>query len=273
MGKYQLSYIFLLLVSATCFYTSGFLHIFIAFLKKKPYSRVFFYVLVVVGFALHSIGLYYRGLELGNLPLTNWYDLLQVMSWGALFLVIITQIAFPLRLLGFFGSGLSTILSLIALLGWPLSHAKSIAYSPPAELLNPWIEVHATLAIFSYSLFGLLFITSIMYLLQDYGLSHKCFGNFFRLLAPLKPLEIINKRLLLIGVILLFLSISMGVLAWITQTAFVSMGKLFSAIGLLICYTILAIFKMKQQISLRKCAWLSAGLFILAIISLWPVQR
>ena len=38
---------------------------------------------------------------------------------------------------------------------------------------NPWIELHAAIALFSYGVFGLVALTSVMYLLRNFSLKKK----------------------------------------------------------------------------------------------------
>ena len=112
-----------------------------------------------------------------------------------------------------------------------------------------------------------------MYLLQDYGLSKKHFGGFYNLLPSLRQISEISQRILLIGVISLGLAIMIGTLTWLEQASTVNLGKLLSTWGLLICYLTLYLLKRSKKMKLKNFSWISLFLFLMAILSIWPVQN
>lgn len=257
----------LLLWTGTILYSFAFIYELLSLIFKKSYSIPLFYATLGAGFLLQGLALYYRGLQLSTFPLTNTLELLQVIAWNIVFLTIIFQIAFNLRLLGFFGSALASILGLVSLMFYNIHTPVSLTIQQ-----NPWIEFHAILAIFAYGVFGLLAITSLMYLLQDYALSHKYFGGFFTLLPSLKQLSLISQRLLLIGLVSLGLAVGIGTLTWLTKSGYANFSKILSAWGLLIGYLILYTFKVKNRLNFRKSSWTSLALFMMAMLLLWPIQ-
>lgn len=253
---------------STAFYLAAFFYSSYHLLHQTAKSKVIFYSLLILGFLSQGLALFYRGIALSSLPLTNTLELLQVISWSTVFLIIIFQIAFRLRLLAFFGSGLVCIIGIISILFY---NTESTLHN--ANILhNPWIEFHAVLATFAYGAFGLLAVTSLMYLLQDYSLSHKHFGGFYTLLPSLRQLNEINQRFLLIGLVALSIAIIAGTLSWVNNSSNVNPFKIIAAWGLLISYFSLYFIKCKKSLSLRKSAWSSLFLFAMAILSLWPVQ-
>ncbi len=253
---------------ATVLYSTAFLYSLYHLLHHTTDSKFIFFIFFISGFLTQGLALYYRGIALGGFPLTNTLELLQVISWSTVFLIILFQIAFGLPLLAFFGSGFVSIIGLIS-----LAFYNTETIVPIVNILqNPWIEFHAVLATFAYGAFGLLAVSSLMYLLQDYSLSHKYFGGFFNLLPSLRQLNEINQRLLLIGFVALSLAIGIGTLSWLDDPAHVTLFKIIATWGLLLCYFSLYLLKHKKSLSLKKSAWTSLLLFILAILSLWPVQ-
>ncbi|PWU04510.1 MAG: hypothetical protein C5B43_04450 [Verrucomicrobia bacterium] len=253
---------------STILYGIAFLYALTRFLKSDAYSNTAFYLLLSCAFIIQGMALYYRGMLLGSFPLTNTLEIFQFISWSTIFLIIIFQIAFKLPLLSFFGTGFVTILNIFSLTFYKLNSYLS----EPKSLINPWIEFHAALAIFAYAVFGLLAITSLMYLFQDYGLSHKHFGRFYTLLPSLKKISEISKRILLIGVVSLAVAIMIGTLIWFEEKSMISIGKILSTYGLLICYLTLYFLKRKKLLKLRTFSWISIALFLMAVFSLWPIQ-
>lgn len=258
----------LFILIATVFYSTAFLYSLYHLLRHTIDSRFTFFTLLISGFLAQGLTLYYRGIALGGLPLTNTLELLQVISWSTVFLIILFQISFAPRLLAFFGSGFVSIIGIISLLFYNTESTLPIV----TLLQNPWIEFHAILATFAYGAFGLLAVSSLMYLLQDYSLSHKYFGGFYSLLPSLRQLNGINQRLLLIGLVALSIAIGIGTLSWLGNSANVNLFKILATWGLLVCYFALFLLKHKKSLSLKKSASLSLFLFIMAILSLWPIQ-
>lgn len=259
----------LLLWLATMLYCCAFGYALSQLLKVQSFSKPIFYALLSSAFSLQGLSLYYRGILIGAVPLTNTLEILQVISWSTIFLIIIFQIAFKLRLLTFFGTGLISFINLFSLIFFKFDNAL-----PHTRIsINPWIEFHISLAIFAYAIFGLLAITSLMYLLQDYGLSNKHFGAFYNLLPSLRQISELSQRILLIGIVSLGLAIVIGTLTWFEQASTVSVGKLLSTWGLLICYLTLYLLKCSKRLKFKSFSLISLLLFLMAILSLWPVQH
>jgi len=255
------------------FYAISFLVAFLSSLKDRPYLRPLFYISLITGLTFQSAGLYFRGLNLSAFPLTNIFEILQVTAWCTTFLILVIQLRSRLRSLGLFGSAFVALITIFS-----LSISNFDSYRPIADLIelskraNPWIELHAALAIFAYSVFGLLAITSLMFLLQDYSLTHKRFSGLFQLLPSLKQLSSISHILLLIGVISLALSVILGTLTWLSQTVHVTVSKLVCAWILFISYLNILTLKEKQRCLPRSIAWACIILFLFAMLTLWPLH-
>lgn len=259
----------LLLWLATILYCCAFASALNQLLRTQSFSKPSFYTLLSSAFIIQGLALYYRGILIGAVPLTTTLEILQVISWSTIFLIIIFQIAFKLPLLTFFGTGLISFINLISLIFFKFNNDL-----PNTKIsINPWIEFHIGLAIFAYALFGLLAITSLMYLLQDYALSKKHFGTFYNLLPSLKQISELSLRILLIGIISFGLAIIIGTLTLFENANTISLGKTLSTWGLLICYLTLYLLKYTKHLKFRTFSWVSLFLFIMAIISLWPVQQ
>lgn len=261
-----------LLWMAASLYLFSFLFAFLSTLNNRSSLRFIFYGLLIIGFIFQSAGLYFRGLFLSTFPLTNLFEILQVTAWGITLLIFVIQLGVRLRSLDLFGSGLITLLTIASLAIQRFDAHPSLAkISQLIPKTNPWIEIHAALAIFAYSVFGLLAITSLMFLLQDYSLARKRFSRFFHLLPSLKQLGTTSHILLLMGVITLGVSVILGTLTWASQVYHVTPSKLTCAWILFIGYLLTFILKQKDQCLPRTAAWSCFFLFLFALITLWPV--
>src|SRR5690606_13094825 len=111
-----------------------------------------------------------RGLAVQSCPIGNPFEVLQFVSWSIVLIYILTGPVFRTSLLGSFCAVLAGLLSVGSLLvpSWDQPYPAGALFGGDA-----WVEAHAAIALFSYGLFGMLAVTSVMYLLQNYGLKHK----------------------------------------------------------------------------------------------------
>lgn len=248
-------------------YAIGFL---VAYLSLQPRRRALhtiFIVLLIGGFVMQSLGLYLRGLRVEGFPLTNPMEILQVIAWCAVGLNLVIRQVFQLNLLNFFTAGLACILCLggLAIPAW------DVVAPAAAQPGSPWVGFHAALAILSYGVFGILAITSLMYLIQHHGLKSRCSGGFFNLLPAIRQLEDINGRLIPLGVSILTVSVAIGFLNWLHQPAAIGFLKLSSAMIVWLLYIAVLYLRRNQRLMATACAKVCIVFFILALISLWPM--
>lgn len=220
------------------------------------------------GFVFQSVGLHLRGLAVGSCPIGNPFEVIQFISWSIIVIYIATGAVFRMSLLGGFCAALASLLSLMsfAVPSWDGVRTGGLFGG------NPWIEAHASLALFSYGVFGLLTAISVMYLIQDYGLKHKRFTGLYRYLPPLAQMEYVNLRLLLLGSGVLTISLIIGSVYWVEHPETTSASKLIPTVVLWAAYVVVAIGKLINRIRGARLAWISIGLFVGALIALWPVE-
>ena len=173
-----------------------------------------------------------------------------------------------MSLLGLFTAGYAAALALISLLipVWDATHGQKIFGS------NPWIELHAALAVFSYGVFGLLALTSVMTLLQNWSLKHKRLNGLFWFLPSVVQLDQINTRMLSLGVLLLTFSLAVGSVWWLRDTASVNLPKLVVTLGVWAVYLIVLLLRWRARLVSVRFAWVCLVMFILALLSLGPVN-
>lgn len=238
-------------------------------LRRKA-GRPYILSLVTFGWILQTIGLYARGLEYGGCPLSNKYELVQFMVWSAIAIYIFVGPAFRVSLLGVFTSGFAAIFSILASI---MSHWDTTIRQPLFGN-SPWIEAHAALALFSYGVFGILTLTSAMYLLQSRSLKKKkVVGNLFPFLPSIVELTSINRRLLLMGFAILTVSLAIGYRYFIQDMDSVIAIKLASTLGVWLAYGVLITLRTKLTLSPEKSSWISIFIFVAALLSLAAVNR
>lgn len=236
-------------------------------IKTRKHRKLSMLSLVIGGFALQTLGLYLRGMDLGRCPLGNPFEKVQFVVWSAILLYLVIGPAFRMSLLGFFSSGLAAVLGALSLFleSWDQSYLRA------ESATNGWVETHAALAVFSYGIFGILALTSMMYLLQNYGLKQKRITGLFPILPSIVQLDQMNRRLLMMGVAVLTISFAVGAVYYRTHLSDVQSAKLITTVALWLAYTIVLLLHRTNRLASKKFALSCVILFVLALISLWPV--
>ncbi|MGJ8652110.1 MAG: cytochrome C assembly family protein [Opitutaceae bacterium] len=237
-------------------------------LLKKPYPRAAMFALLTGGFLLQTLGLNLRGAEIKACPLGNIFEIGQFIAWSLVLLYFIIGPIFRLRLLGFFAAGLTTLIAGGSL----LVPAWDKAYPPGIFGGNPWIELHAALAIFSYGVFAIVALISAMFLIQQHGLKKKQFNGFYAYLPSVQQLDLMAKRLMITGVTVLTAALIFGAVFWINNPDLVPLFKLGVTCLIWFGYLIVVVLRLQKKLVTRRHAIAAIVLFLLAIASLWPVQ-
>jgi ABC-type uncharacterized transport system permease subunit len=236
--------------------------------QRTSGSRFVLNALLAAGFVFQMAGLYVRGAAVGGCPLGNKFEIVQFVAWSAMVLYFVVGSAFRVSLLGLFTAGYAASLAVVSLLVPPWDEMRG------GKIFgnNTWIELHAALAVFSYGVFGILALTSLMQLLQNWSLKHKHFNNLFWFLPSVVQLDQINFRLLLAGVTLLTFSLGVGAAWWVRDTASVDAPKLAVTVGVWFAYLVALGLRWNRRLGSTRFAWTCLVLFTLALLSLGPVN-
>jgi HemX protein len=254
---------------AAAFYFAGFALGTIALLRQGRPSGSATYALIAIGYILHLVGLGMRGRAVGGCPLGNQLEIFQFIAWSAITLYLVVGVTFRNSLLGYFTSALTTALTLISLAipGWDATQRTHIFGS------NPWIELHAALAVFSYGVFGLLALTSIMFLLRIYSLKSKHLGGWFSFLPAIFDLDHIGVRLLGAGVAILTAALGVIALHYLRDVSSADVLKILSTTLVWIAYAVVFILRLRGRLIAKRFAWACLVLFAAAILSIPLVDR
>lgn len=259
-----------LLWIGTALYLGGFIVGCVQLLLRRSTNfgdRTLLVTLLAFGLSSQTAGLYVRGMATGGCPLGNQFEIVQFVAWSAMVLYFIVGPAFRVSLLGLFTSGYAAILAFISLAIPQWDAVRNARIFP-----NAWIEFHAALAVFSYGVFGLLALTSIMHLLQNWALKNKRLDGLFWFLPSVVQLDQINWRMLLAGVGLLTISLGVGASWWLRNTASVQWMKLAVTLAVWAIYTIVLVLRWRGRLYAARLSWACLLLFMLAMMSLGPVN-
>lgn len=254
---------------AAAFYLAGFLLGSWELMRRGKPSGLAMYCLIAVGYALQWTGLAERGRAVAGCPLGNTFEIFQFTAWSAISLYLLVGVTFRSSLLGYFTSCLASAVTLLSLSlpAWDATRRAHIFGG------NPWIEFHAALALFSYGVFALLALTSILFLLRLYSLKSKHLGGWFSFLPSVIDLDHIGLRLLLAGVVLLAASLFVGSVYWLRDTGSVSAEKLLITVAVWVAYAAALALRLKGRLVAKRFAWVCLLLFAAALASLGPVDR
>ena len=227
---------------------------------------------IISGFVVHTQALALRGQLVKGCPLGNGMERIQFILWSLVVGYLIIRVLFRLNLLGSFAAGLASIGGMISLLIPSVDENYWAKNGYEGIFSNHWVELHASVAIFSYGIFGLLATVSTMYLIQQKALRAKKSGAVAPFLPSIQQLEEAGARLLLVGVIFLTGSIVVGSLDWTRSTGAVSYAKVILTITLWLAYCSMWYLHFRQKLFGNKFAKATIALFVLAILSLGIVR-
>ena len=249
---------------AAALYLAGFLLGTVSLLRGGRPSGIVMYSLIAVGFVLQNLGLAVRGHAVGGCPLGNNFELFQFTAWSAITLYLFVGVTFRSSLLGYFTACLTAALTFLSLSlpAWDATRRAHIFGN------NPWIEFHAALALFSYGVFALLALTSVLTLFRFYSLQSKRIGGWFSFLPSVLDLDHIGVRLLLAGVLILGASLAVGSAYWLRDTATVNSAKLVITGGVWIAYAAAFGMRIRGRLLAKRFAWTCLVLFAVALLSL-----
>ena len=114
-----------------------------------------------VGFLVQSAGMALRWVETGQPIFISLYEMLLWFAWGAVLIMLIAELKFKYKDLGFFVLPFVIIIMGIVLL-MPVKGSGAVV---PA-LQSVWLYIHVAVAIISYAAFLLGFAAAIMYFIK-----------------------------------------------------------------------------------------------------------
>lgn len=193
----------LLALSTLCF-LGGFLYVVTALREGKPRRNSWAnFAVVIAGFLLLSAVLHLRGELHGRCPVTNGAEILIFLSWSILLFYFLVGRAFRLSLLGTFTEPIVFVFLAVAL-GMLINSDPG---ARPVETLDPWHELHISVALLSFGAFALAGIAGVMYQVQDRQLKQQQLGALFYQLPPIRYLADAIVRLVVGGTFLLTIAI------------------------------------------------------------------
>lgn len=218
-----------------------------------------------LGFALHTVYLFFRYIKSGQAPVFSMHEANSYFAWCIMLISSIIRFSYGAKIFHF-----STILAfLFSFIGAFFPRAVPI---PRPELRSPWIDLHALLAVLGVAIFSLAFITSILYILQERAMKMKRFDGIVKIIPNLEMLDRINYRLILLGFPLFTFSIIVGLIKYYKILGFLLDPKeIWSAIVWFV-YLVVFYLRVKEDWRKRRAAYLTIVGFLLLVIGFFGVN-
>ncbi len=223
------------------------------------------YLLLLLGFGLHTAAMFLRGFRLDRCPVNNLYEATIFITWTIVFAYLVIGLWSRLRFLGAFASPFLFAIGVFALMP-----SLDKAHGPNPEFTGAAASLHATLALLAYGAFGLAAVASIMFLTQEHNLKFNKLRAVLSLLPPIQRLELITNRLVIVGFILLTIGLEIGAhLPRPAGTHFYEDPKVLWSALLWMLYLGLLISRWRFAQSGRRFAVGVIGAFAFLVLTFW----
>lgn len=174
--------------------------------NEQPSGIAFWWMIAVFGCQTMALG--WRGDLRGQCPLGDAGEICLFLAWSLTLFYLVTGSTYRLSFLGIFTIPFVILLQAVALI--PGAFEKS---PEKVQVLDPWKEAHAPLAVLSYGALGLAAVAGIMFLILDRRLKdHKLEGNLVHGLPSIHRLGKAMGRVALVGWIVLTAGVVTGFL-------------------------------------------------------------
>jgi ABC-type transport system involved in cytochrome c biogenesis permease subunit len=258
-----------LLLAVLATYVVSAIHSVLTFVhKRRVLQRVSDWAMVI-GFGLHTAALAVDWFVDGHYPLFSFPETLSFLAWTMVGGYALVRYKYGTYSLGTFTlPEVSFLVFLSLLIGSPGS-PQQLGFS--ATWLFP---VHTTLLLFAYAAFFVVFIASVMYLIQERELKLKTFTAIFHRLPSLTTLNEIATSGAAIGLALLTIGIATGML-WSSSRSGVlwhnDPKEIFAVLTWLL-YLLLIVYRSTAHWRGRSAAWLGVAGFVLVLFTFFGAR-
>lgn len=163
------------------------------------------YLLLLLGFGLHTTAMILRGFRLDRCPVNNLYEATLFLAWSTVAVYLVIGLYSRLRFLGAFASPVLFAIGVFALMP-----ALDPPHGPKPEFSGAATSLHAALILLAYGTFGLAAVSAAMFLTQEHNLKFHKLRAVLSLFPPIQRLERITGRLVLAGFGLLTAGLAVG---------------------------------------------------------------
>jgi len=250
--------------------------IYSVFLWRKGFRRddVINYLLLLGGFAFHTVAIFKRGFILNQCPVYNIYEATTFFTWFSVLAFLVIGAWHRFRFLGAFIAPGLFIVGVFALMPYPLAPAPWLdpAHGPKPEFTGGLQSLHASVTLLAYAAFGLSCAAGLMLLTQEKNLKKHRLNALLSLLPPMARLEVAVSRLLLVGLILLSIGLISGAIYLQQNRAdFQPQGdpKIIWSAVVWAAYVTMQIAHWRGRLRGRRLALAAIAAFVFVALTFW----
>lgn len=223
------------------------------------------YLLLLMGFGLHTVAMMKRGLSLDRCPTNNLYEAIAFFTWTLLAAYLVLGVWRRLRFVGAFAAPLLFAVGVFALM--PALDQRG----PRPNFQGDPVSLHAALVLLSYGAFALGGVAGLMYLTQERDLKFHKLRAAFSLLPPIQRLETVIGRALLAGFLLLSAGLVVGAFWLKPPEGLTYRGdvKVLWSVLVWLVYLVLLVLRWKFAQRGRRLAWGALGSFTFVLLTFW----
>ena len=254
----------LLLVVLAAYFVAA-IHSILAFVNKRRALQRVSDLSLAVGFTLHTVALISDWVVDGRYPLLSLRETLCFLGWTVVAAYAVVLYRYQAYALGVIALPLVSLLVFVSIL---IRTGPSIALEQISGASAKWLfPMHTTLLTFAYAAFFVVFVASVMYLLQERELKLKTFSAIFHRLPSLTTVNDIATASATIGLTLLTLGIATGMLWSASRDGRIwhnDPKELFAALTWVL-YVGLIVYRSTARWRGRRAAWLGVVGFVLVV--------
>ncbi|MDE1169929.1 MAG: cytochrome c biogenesis protein CcsA [Verrucomicrobium sp.] len=233
----------------------------------RPQSTRWNNVLLAAAWACQSLFLEQRGRMIGHCPLTNLFETVAFLTWGLLFFHLVVGSGYRLSLLGFFTAPVVSLINFFALVS-PIDRPN-----PVPHYATGWpLELHASLTVLAYGALGLGAVAAFLYLVQERQLREHHLGRWFFRLPAMGDLAHVQRRLLVVGFVLLTLGLGVGLGFDWARALSMDWVKLVWSAAVWAFYLFLLLAPAVLGLSARRGAWCALGGYLFVLLTFWGIN-
>ncbi len=258
-----------LLLAVLAAYVVAAIHAVLAFInKRRALLRVSEYAMAA-GFVLHTAALIADWALYGHYPLFHLRETLSFLAWTLVASYALILYRYKARALG------SVTLPLVSVLIFVAIVTRAEPSAEATSMSTTWLfPVHTTLLLFAYAAFFVVFLASIMYLLQERELKLKKFSGIYHRLPSLTTVNEIATSSAAIGVTLLTVGIATGMLWSSARNGRVWQNdpkEIFAALTWSL-YILLILYRSSARWRGRRAAWMGVAGFALVLCTFFGAR-
>jgi ABC-type uncharacterized transport system permease subunit len=258
-----------LLLAVLAAYLIAAIHSILAFVNKRRSVQRVAEWSIAAGFILHTGALVADWIIDGHYPLFFLRETLSFLAWALVAVYAVVFYRYHAQAVGAFTMPLISVLIFIALL---INQGSSD--SPASFSTTRLFPIHTTLLIFAYAAFFIVFMASVMYLLQERELKLKTFGAIFHRLPPLTTVTELASTSAAVGWVLFTLGIVTGMIwSWARyQRIWHNDPKEIFAVITWLIYLALIVYRSSASWRGSRAAWLGVVGFALVLCTLFVAR-